>query len=559
MLLLGLSTFVLAVPDALANAFATSANRSASYTFRVTTTADAHDVHLGNGRCADSDGNCTLRAAIEAADSLRAHSAVLIVVPPGYYALTLGKLTVGEARTSSITVTVDGAGPTRTVIAANGQFRVMFVTASASVTIERLTITGGNPGNSGYGGGIFSSGTLTVFDDTIIGNRAAAGGGVCNAGGSLVVGSSRIEKNNGGPYGGGGVQNGGPDNIAGSVRVVSSVIDDNITSNEGGGIFSGQNGRPAGAGRSASAIKPRCAAASCRVPARTVDALTLTVIDSAIVGNKGGNGGGGIAAEGPTQVIGSLVADNSAGSAIGGGLFDVTVVRDSIISGNSASEGGGVEVFPSTKTTIETSTLSDNNGSAYAGAIDESGVVIVDRSALVANTAGNPFLGEGAAVVVQGGAELQISNSTVVDNTTRPLGGGAIFNYGGAATLDYDTFSGNSVSISGGGYTVATASIFSAGHSEPACAVPVHETVGFNLDSDSSCGLTLRTDQSGVNPRLGTLANNGGPTETEALLDRSPAIDRGGLPNTAGCPLVDQRGASRPFGPACDVGAYERH
>ena len=152
-----------------------------------------------------------------------------------------------------------------------------------------------------------------------------------------------------------------------------------------------------------------------------------------------------------------------------------------------------------------------------------------------------------------------MTNSTVADNTTKPAGGGAIYNYGGAATLDYDTFSDNSVSITGGGYTVATASIFSAGMSEPACAGPLHETVGFNLDSDATCGLSLQTDQESVNPLLGALSDNGGLTETEALLSGSPTINRGGLPTNAGCPTVDQRGATRPFGPACDIGAYERH
>jgi hypothetical protein len=56
------------------------------------------------------------------------------------------------------------------------------------------------------------------------------------------------------------------------------------------------------------------------------------------------------------------------------------------------------------------------------------------------------------------------------------------------------------------------------------------------------------------NPLLGTLANNGGPTMTMALLAGSPAIDTGA---DSSCPSVDQRGATRPQGLHCDIGSYE--
>jgi hypothetical protein len=63
---------------------------------------------------------------------------------------------------------------------------------------------------------------------------------------------------------------------------------------------------------------------------------------------------------------------------------------------------------------------------------------------------------------------------------------------------------------------------------------------------------------SGKEPLLGQLAANGGPTQTQALLAGSPAIDAGG---TTGFPATDQRGDPRPDGTsdggACDIGAYE--
>src|SRR5262249_50678305 len=63
-----------------------------------------------------------------------------------------------------------------------------------------------------------------------------------------------------------------------------------------------------------------------------------------------------------------------------------------------------------------------------------------------------------------------------------------------------------------------------------------------------------------TDPQLGPLQNNGGPTQTQALLPGSPAIDAG---DNAGCPATDQRGGPRPLDAkvagvaVCDIGAFE--
>jgi hypothetical protein len=77
---------------------------------------------------------------------------------------------------------------------------------------------------------------------------------------------------------------------------------------------------------------------------------------------------------------------------------------------------------------------------------------------------------------------------------------------------------------------------------------------GHNISSDTSAAFTSSTSENAVDPRLGPLANNGGPTPTMALLPDSPAIDAG---DTSMCLPTDQRGETRPKGAACDIGAFE--
>jgi hypothetical protein len=88
---------------------------------------------------------------------------------------------------------------------------------------------------------------------------------------------------------------------------------------------------------------------------------------------------------------------------------------------------------------------------------------------------------------------------------------------------------------------------------------------GYNIESPgNTCAFNRETDQTGKTPeelKLEPLADNGGPTQTHALLPGSVAIDV--IPPAAcldadGEPLTeDQRGVARPQGPACDVGAFE--
>jgi hypothetical protein len=80
---------------------------------------------------------------------------------------------------------------------------------------------------------------------------------------------------------------------------------------------------------------------------------------------------------------------------------------------------------------------------------------------------------------------------------------------------------------------------------------------GYNLVGNSSdCSFSPSIgDLIGIDPGLGLLQDNGGPTWTHGLLSGSPAIDAG----SSDCPepATDQRGVGRPQGSACDIGAFE--
>ncbi len=79
---------------------------------------------------------------------------------------------------------------------------------------------------------------------------------------------------------------------------------------------------------------------------------------------------------------------------------------------------------------------------------------------------------------------------------------------------------------------------------------------GHNLDSGISCGFAQGSDLTSTNPQLLTLADNGGPTKTNALSTASPAVDAG-TTSASGCPSTNQRGILRPQHTICDIGAYE--
>ena len=127
-----------------------------------------------------------------------------------------------------------------------------------------------------------------------------------------------------------------------------------------------------------------------------------------------------------------------------------------------------------------------------------------------------------------------------------------IYNQNSSTTVTNSTFSGISASADGGGIFGAATLKNTIVANSPAggnCSETITDDGG-NLEwPGNACGFALSAD-----PKLGPLADNGGPTQTHALQPGSAAIDA-----AVGCPppATDQRGVSRPQGGACDIGAFE--
>jgi len=270
---------------------------------------------------------------------------------------------------------------------------------------------------------------------------------------------------------------------------------------------------------------------------------------------------------------------NSAGS--GGGIYNngtMTVSNSSLVNNESSLGGGGIFNDTGGTMTVSNSSLSGNESVGLGGGIGNLGMLTVTDSTLSGNI--SEIEGEGGGI--GNGGTLIMSNSTVSGNIAhafKDFGGyGGIFN-DGTATISFSTIVGNAAySEQGGtgggifqyGGTLTLKSTLLANNSSNSTGEDCSGTGtsnGYNLADDSSCTfLTATGDQSNVTGAasyLGPLQNNGGPTQTIALLPGSTAIDAiplSACTDASGNPVIaDQRGVTRPQGASgnCDIGAFE--
>jgi hypothetical protein len=281
--------------------------------------------------------------------------------------------------------------------------------------------------------------------------------------------------------------------------------------------------------------------------------------------------------------ITGMTMRNGSGSGDGGAIYHCNgtlTLQDVVLEGNSvrggyiSGYGGSIYNCPGSTLTIVNSTIR-NNTAEVGGAICNGGLLTIISSTFNDNTA---RLARGGGAIFNYGV-LHVANSTFSGNTAQTGIGGAIHNgflvgLTGGAQIDNSTISGNTAAVGqsqGGGIfnrfgqPMYVQNDIIANNSPQNCAGAKLATEGFNLSSDKSCDLDGAGDLNGVDPILGPLQNNGGPTWTMALHSGSPAIDGG---NRSGCRdwlghllRNDQRGMPRPDPReprGCDIGAYER-
>jgi len=519
--------------------------------------------------------------------------------------LDVGKLTMIDCTVSSNSAVGDGGGILNegTLVltggAVSGNTAVQFGggvwnPAGGSASLENTTVSfnsglyGGGIANregsmalvgttvygntaTGLGGGIYNeAATLTMIDGDVSRNTTltAQGGGILNAGGASANLQNTTVSFNSSFFGGGGISN---DSLGTTMVLIGATVQGNTAIADGGGINNGG---------------------------------TLRVVDSVVAANTSDNFGGGIANSGNITVINTTLSENTAttdgggignstggtaelsettfslnsASIYGGGISNrpdanmtltgikvhgntaeaegaggvanagTMTMRKSIVSSNSAPEdGGGILNTETGAITLMTTTVTENSAGTWGGGIRNFGAMDIMDTTVSDNTAQG-----GAGISNRPGAWMALTNSTVSGNE-----GSGISNWS-TLTLASVTVSGNRIFNDGGWITARNTIVDSH-----CAATPLVDSLGGNIESPgNTCGFGHPADQVDVTPAelaLDSLQDNGGPTWTHALLPGSFAIDSVvECVNPWGFPLfVDQRGASRPHGPACDAGSFE--
>ena len=441
---------------------------------------------------------------------------------------------VKSARSATITVTnTNDSGPgslRQALVDANDGDAINF---DASLNGQKITLTNGqlnvdkNITISGPGADYLAvdgnmqsrvfyinPGKTVIISGLTIKNGNATnnpGGGMYNDGGALMLSDCTVTGNSGG-----GILN---DSFNGSAMM--SVTGCTVSGNSGGGI--GNRGSHTGA--------------------------TMIVSNCTVSGNSdGGVGNGGIGGRATMMVTNSTISSNSGrGIANGAGLAAgnaTLTVTSCTISGNS---GGGISNGDAGVTIIN-STLSGNSADWGGGIVNwngqgRAGIITISNSTVSGNWAEYGGGGIASESTSGGGTLVTISNSTISDNAAGDGGGIYNANHGGGTFLELASV------ILKAGSLGATISNYGGDVTSD----------GYNLASDDADGvLTGPGDQINIDPMLGPLQDNGGPTFTHTLLPGSPAINAG-APGFTPPPFFDQRGPgfNRVGNGRIDIGSFE--
>jgi hypothetical protein len=454
-----------------------------------------------NGNCVDTDfdGLCddnvtykTIAAAMAAASN----GDTINIITSGLHTelgLTVSKNLIIQGQGMATTIVQAAAGPN---LAASG---ILTVSPGVSLTLSALTLRYGNA--PGRGGAIYNhQGSLTLSNVAVLSNTASDnGGGIYNEAdhgtANLLIVNSLVQSNTTHSTfgGGGGLYNDVFTDGTGTVTIQNSRFFSNTAPAADGGAIGN------------SALDPGSHA-------------ILTVVSSTLAYNVSGHdfGGGGAI----YNFDFNRTSTNTTSLAR-------TVISSSVLYGNQATGDAG--------------------GAIFTGALDHEShaELVVFNSTLSGNSATSAV----TDTVSGGGIHVDLFDRDV-DGPTRS-----------AVTVTYSTLyanlgvSGLAVHLVGGSMssTVYLNSSILTGNAGSQCTGGAY-TGTHNLIDDVSCGAASPFRLGSAAGTLGPLANNGGPTLTDALLPGSPAIGAG---DSGACPPVDQRGWARAQDGVCDAGAYE--
>ncbi len=419
--------------------------------------------------------------------------------------------------------------------------RVITINGSIKVKLENLTLTGGQISDGGAGIYNPSGGSVILSNTLVSSNTATNGGGIYNTTG-------------------------------GRLDMINSTVSSNTSSVDAGGIMNNSS---------------------------------VVMTNSTVSYNKSSANGGGIynTTGGSLVMTNSVVSTNTALS-YGGGIYNQNngqlAITRTTISTNTAFWGGGIYNADTTTASISQTVIKDNKATGtQGGGIWNEGLLSLSSSAVSSNTVVSSPVGKGGGIYNKDAGVLAITGTTIAYNSVPDQGGG-IYNDSPSLTLLNSTFSSNSSGDGAGALysinfftgakltnvtvvsnTVSNdaAGLFSqhgnlqlknslvalnTGGGSQNCNNDI-TSLGYNIDGNDDCGLNAVGDQKNVNPQVGPLQDNGGPTIgagsgeallTHALLSSSPALGKGVC--VAGL-TTDQRGEVRPNPAAtpCDIGAYE--
>jgi hypothetical protein len=466
--------------------------------------------------------------------------------------ISITRMTVLDATNFSLTLAGGGTG-----------LYPMFVVApGVSLGLNTLQISTGSSTN---GAAILNlAGTVNATNCVFANNKAAPPSGAAGAAGADGDGSGK----RGGDGGSGLAGLGGVvyNASGGTNSFVRCTFSSNTATGGGGGAGGaggdgtfeggrGGDGGSAGAGWGGALY----------------NAGVLRLTDCAFTGNKatgGAGAAGGAAGNGAWGVADGVSTSGATGA--GGALYNVgvavltgcTMDANTAVGGAAASDGGVNDALDGR--------TGPAGGTAVGGAIYNGGQLQLINCTVYTNVcagAAGGVGGDGAWIGGDGGdggaaaggglysvTAASVTNCTFASNVCS--GGAAGAAGGGMRSGDAGqagTAGGANVASAQGSVTLRSTIL--AGGGTVGNASGTITDAGCNLSSDLLPRFGQSSSTNGVDPELGTLADYGGETSTLALLNGSPAIDRGGVnPGVTS----DQRGVARPQGTASDIGAFER-